>query len=322
MIRHLGLILFALAAFPAAGAPVLDQPIDCTLGDTCYIQNYVDSDPSSGWSDFACGRLSYDGHKGTDFALPTHRNMEDGVDVLAAAAGTVKGTRDGMADVAVTAETLTSVKGRECGNGVVVDHGDGWVSQYCHMKQGSIAVQQGQKVKAGDRLGHVGLSGRTQFPHLHITLRHNGKVIDPFAPSGVDPACNAAPQETLWKNAPSYVAGGILQLGFDTKVPAYADVKSGTVGADVLPADIPALVLFVQGFGRNAGDRIQFSITGPNGFSFAHEAVLDDPKVMYMQAAGKKRRTATWSTGEYLGTVTLLRNGKPYDQRQHVLTIE
>ena len=51
-----------------------------------------------------------------------------GVDVLAAAPGRVSRLRDGVADVSVKAAGATSIKGAECGNGVVIDHGDGLVA--------------------------------------------------------------------------------------------------------------------------------------------------------------------------------------------------
>lgn len=321
MIARIATLIFALAAYPAAGAPVLEQPIDCTLGETCYIQNYVDADPTPSWSDFACGGLSYDGHKGTDFALPTVHDMTIGVRVLAAADGLIAGTRDGMDDVAKTSDTLASVKGRECGNGVAIDHGDGWITQYCHMKKGSISVQKGERITAGAVLGQVGLSGKTEFPHLHISVRQDGNVVDPFAPSGPSVTCKTDHPDSLWSDGIPYVAGGIVRLGFDTKVPSYADVKSGAAGAVAFPANTAALVLFVQGFGSRANDQIKFSITGPDGFSFSHSETVAKPKALYMQAAGKKRAGNTWARGKYEGTVTLIRDGQIYDQSQHSVTL-
>ncbi len=321
MIARSALIICALAAFPAAGAPVLEQPIDCTLGETCYIQNYVDADPTDSASDFACGGLTYDGHKGTDFALPTLRDMQHGVAVRAAANGVVAGTRDSMTDIGYSKETAEAIKGRECGNGVAIDHGDGWVTQYCHMKLGSIAVSKGQQVTPDTVLGQVGLSGKTQFPHLHISLRHNGKIVDPFAPSGPDASCPTEPSDTLWKTTPDYVAGGLIQLGFDTKVPSFADVKSGAAGHTSLPSDAPALVLFAQGFGSRKGDDVAISITGPDGFAFDHHTTLTKTQALYFRAAGKKRPGASWPTGEYEGIVTLERDGKPYDRANVALTI-
>ncbi|MFZ9199919.1 MAG: M23 family peptidase, partial [Paracoccaceae bacterium] len=118
MIRALAPLLMALA-FPA-GAFELAFPAGCTLGQDCYIQQYHDHDPGSEATDYTCGPLSYDGHDGTDIALPTRADMAAGVAVLAAAAGVVKGLRDGVADAA------PFPTGQDCGNGVVIDHGNGW----------------------------------------------------------------------------------------------------------------------------------------------------------------------------------------------------
>ena len=49
------------------------------------------------------------------------------------------------------------------------------------MANGSLQVKPGDLVRAGQPLGHVGLSGLTEYPHLHFTIRHQGKIADPFA---------------------------------------------------------------------------------------------------------------------------------------------
>lgn len=319
--RLLSALATALSASVVGAAPVLEQPIDCALGETCFIQNYVDSDPSDQAADYACGGLSYDGHDGTDFALPTLADIRRQVTVLAAAPGVVAGLRDGMPDIAITETTRGDVAGRECGNGVAIDHGDGWVSQYCHMKQGSIAVKKGQNVAAGDPLGHVGLSGLTQFPHLHIALRHQGQVIDPFAPSGAPNSCGTSGPDSLWASPPDYVPGGLLQSGFDTAIPAYLDVFAGTTRHAPLARTAPALVLFAYGYGSRIGDAITFSITGPDGFQFDHTVTLTKAQARFMRAAGKKRRTAAWPSGIYSGTVTFLRDGRTVDQQTLQMTI-
>ena len=114
MIRQ-GLLALAL---PFAGSALaegltLQFPLDCTLGDTCYIQQYMDRDPGKGFRDYHCRGLSYDGHKGTDFAVPTREDMLAGVNVIAAADGRVRGFRDGMPDSGYTKQTAASVEGRE-----------------------------------------------------------------------------------------------------------------------------------------------------------------------------------------------------------------
>ena len=55
-------------------------------------------------------------------------------------------------------------------NGITVDHGNGEFSFYIHAKQGSIVVQEGDVVEAGQLLGEVGNSGGSSLPHLHYTL--------------------------------------------------------------------------------------------------------------------------------------------------------
>ncbi|RME86675.1 MAG: M23 family metallopeptidase, partial [Planctomycetota bacterium] len=55
-------------------------------------------------------------------------------------------------------------------NKVLIDHGDGEYSFYCHLKQNSVIVKVGDKVKAGQMIARVGNSGASGMPHLHFTL--------------------------------------------------------------------------------------------------------------------------------------------------------
>jgi|GEM_PF-1889666 hypothetical protein len=82
MIRLITMTTLSLAATSAAGDFLLDPPLDCDLSQICYIQQTVDHDPGPGAQDFQCGTVNYDGHKGTDFALPTLAMQTAGVDVL------------------------------------------------------------------------------------------------------------------------------------------------------------------------------------------------------------------------------------------------
>ena len=125
----------SLAGITLAGEFRLQSPIACEIGEDqpCYVQYYPDTDPGPGVSDFACGGLSYNGHKGTDFALRSLAQLDQDVAVLAAADGTVRGMRDGMPDQIATPETADQIAGKECGNGVVIAHEGGWETQYCHL---------------------------------------------------------------------------------------------------------------------------------------------------------------------------------------------
>ncbi|TCL08128.1 peptidase M23-like protein [Shimia isoporae] len=303
----------ALAALPAAGAPLLETPVDCNIGDNCYIQNYVDHNSASGYLDFTCGPLSYDGHKGTDFALPTYAAMEQGVNVLASAAGVVKGTRDGMKDQILTKENAAQIEGRDCGNGVVIDHGQGWETQYCHLKQGSVQVAKGDKVEAGHILGQIGLSGRTQFPHLHISVRQGGRVVDPFFPSQDADRCGE-PRDAMWADPLQYEAGGLIRTGFETGIPDYSDVKSGAAGDAEIATDAPALVVFAFGFGSRSDDIVDITITGPTGNVMSQSVTLEKVQAQYFRAVGKRTPAQGWPKGTYTGIVTLSRDGEVLDQ--------
>jgi len=66
---------------------------------------------------------------------------------------------------------------REMGRMVRIDHGYGMSTGYGHLLK--ITVQQGSMVKRGDRIGHVGTSGRTTGSHLHYSVMLNNVPVNP-----------------------------------------------------------------------------------------------------------------------------------------------
>ena len=67
-----------------------------------------------------------------------------------------------------------------CGNYVKLQHENGYYTRYLHLKPGSITVKVGQKVKAGDTLGRMGLTGQTSGLHLHFDVNDGCKYVDPI----------------------------------------------------------------------------------------------------------------------------------------------
>ncbi|MGH1331213.1 MAG: M23 family metallopeptidase [Paracoccaceae bacterium] len=292
------------------------------MGEDCYIQAHVDTDPSEGAADFTCGPLSRDDHQGIDFALQSDAAMRAGVNVVSAAPGTVLRLRDGMADVALTSsDQIAALAGQDCGNAVVIGHGNGWESQYCHMQKGSIAVIRGQRVAKGTVLGKVGLSGRTTFPHVHLSLRKNGRNIDPFNPDGVI-SCTMLPSRQLWEDPIAYRPTGLIDAGFSPLMPKYTAVTDGTAAGKIAP-NSEALVLWAFAFGGQPGDLISMRIIPPKGAPFEEDIQIDRSQGRYFRGFGKRRKTGiAWPTGLYKGEIILRRDGIEMDRRVIEMTVQ
>ncbi|KAB0265094.1 M23 family metallopeptidase [Microvirga brassicacearum] len=311
----LGLLAAAFLS-PAAMAQdiSLRLPVACEVGKTCFIQHYVDRDPSTAAKDFQCGSLTYDGHDGTDIRIPTMAAQKAGVAVLAAADGKVLRGRDGVADVSIAESDRASVGNRECGNGVVIDHGQGFETQYCHMAKGSLSVRPGDDIKAGDQIGRVGLSGMTEFPHLHFTLRRDGKVVDPFAFGAEANSCGGG--RSLWdaKTASmlSYRAGDVLNQGFADGPVTMAAVESGAIEQTVPSARSPALVAYVRAIGLKGGDAQFLTLVDPDGKTLAENkpAALDRDKAQWMLFSGIKAPSGGFRPGLYRAHYKVTRDGK------------
>jgi murein DD-endopeptidase MepM/ murein hydrolase activator NlpD len=317
MFRWLALAGAALAETAAADPPRLQIPVACEVGRTCFIQNYLDQDPSPESKDFACGTLTYDGHNGTDFRVPTLKSQ---VDVLAAADGRVLRARDDVPDVSVRAAgRREAVQGTECGNGLVVAHADGLETQYCHMAQGSLRVKPGDAVKAGQPIGRVGLSGLTEYPHLHLTVRQGGRVVDPFASGAPPGSCGGG--ASLWAVPLPYEPSAVLNVGFATGPVTSEAVESGEVGA-APGADAPALVAFARAIGLRAGDVGEIALKDPSGAVLAENKAepLDRPKAQVLLFVGRRRPPSGWAKGAYQATYTVRRDGRIVLERSFATT--
>ena len=168
--------LFALAA--VAGCLVLSSGVaEATRFRRPYHPNvalnagYDNNGGAGGCVDYACRGDCYDGHTGSDF------NLGIGNEVLAAAAGTVTEVVMGCPDIGY----YCSPCGGRCGNHVRIAHDDGSSTLFCHMRDGSIVVGNGQRVACGQLVGRSASSGCSTGPHLHFGWSPPGLgARDPF----------------------------------------------------------------------------------------------------------------------------------------------
>lgn len=119
-------------------------------------------------------RMPVDGPRDSSFGSRRFFNNEprsphSGMDIAAAAGTPVLAPRAG----------IVSAVGDYYFNGqtVIVDHGQGYITMYCHLSK--IDVAEGQEIETGESLGAVGATGRVTGAHLHFGTYLNGNAVDP-----------------------------------------------------------------------------------------------------------------------------------------------
>lgn len=187
----------------------LRYPLKLSVGDFVYNwnafywnSNFVDENAAAGAVlDYNCGNRTYDipgyNHQGQDIALwPFSWNLVAGnyAQVVAAAGGWITFKQDGNFDM-------------NCGfgggdwNAVYLEHPDGSVTWYGHMKNGSLTAKPiGAWVNRGEYLGVVASSGQSTGPHLHFEVYDAaGNLVDPNAGP-----CNGMGGVNWWKDPKPY----------------------------------------------------------------------------------------------------------------------
>ena len=126
---------------PLAGV-ALESPVDGPRSSSFGKRRFFNNEPRNP-------------HTGMDIAVPV------GTPIRAPRAGVITETGDFYFN----------------GNSVFIDHGQGFVTMYCHLSE--IGVEKGQDVAAGDVIGLVGKTGRVTGAHLHFGTYLNGNAVDP-----------------------------------------------------------------------------------------------------------------------------------------------
>ncbi len=197
---------------------LFDWPLKQAAGinDPGYysISNYVDQDNTANILDYNCGNITYNGHHGTDiFTWPFwwYKMDNNQVEIISAAAGTILYKSNGNFD-------RSCASNNNNWNAVYVQHSDGSVAWYGHMKNNSLTAKAiGQTVVAGEYLGVLGSSGNSTGPHLHFEVYNPSNVlVDPF--SG---ACNSLNVFTWWNNQLPYKQSGLNKIMTHSTPPVF-----------------------------------------------------------------------------------------------------
>jgi murein DD-endopeptidase MepM/ murein hydrolase activator NlpD len=243
---------------PIGGVPQVDWAVTA----------YFDRDPSPGASiDYRGRQYSIDGSTSVHFALPDYAAMDRGVDVYAAAPGTVVQVHDGEFDRHLS--FLNPPPPNTPDNYVLIDHGDGWLTRYGRLRNGSVTVTPGQVVAAGQIIGQVGGSGNPSpgtysesSAFLSFDVTHNGEHIDAFR--------NAA---NFWKSPPPFAGDtpGVHYMTTTESMPPTPEAWEGFSTRHVFHPGEQVYTL-TKWHGRNRDVVTQYHFYAPNDSSFLDTA--------------------------------------------------
>lgn len=210
-----------LAAPDTSQAVTYNFPLRLAPGLPDYagfrVSAFVDHNPASGQVlDYNGGARTYDGHRGTDYALyPFNWNKVDAgeVQVIAAAAGTIVYKANGD-----PTDHNCNVSSGDPWNYVALAHADGRMTIYGHMRYNSLTSKDiGATVTQGEYLGTVASSGNSSGPHLHFEARVDSSLtsawIDPYAGPNSQP-------ESLWASQRPYYDSAVNKLGTHASPPS------------------------------------------------------------------------------------------------------
>ncbi|WP_438829573.1 M23 family metallopeptidase [Alkalispirochaeta alkalica] len=99
------------------------------------------------------------------------RRFHNGVDIVNAMRTPVRAAASGRV---VHVESQIGNYGRF----VILRHADGFQTLYAHLD--SYSVRVGQNVSRGQQIGAMGNTGRSTGPHLHFSVIHNGRFVNPL----------------------------------------------------------------------------------------------------------------------------------------------
>jgi hypothetical protein len=273
----------------------LGLPVNCKLGLDCFVQQMPDVDPGHGTLDPLCGQATYQGHTGWDIRLRTLTDIAQDVPVVAIADGTVARIRDGIPDQIFEANDRLRLTEKECGNGLVIDHQRGLSAQYCHMKNGSMTVRPGMQVQKGERIGSIGSSGVAEFPHVHLSVRLNGKLIEPLTGKTLGNEAHVCGDlsgslfDTASSQALVQPTIAILDVGLANAPPELSNlVRTG--GPPLATARGISTVAWLWAINVDEGSRFRIRLVGPGEVTLIDHTTnaLPRRKANYLAYVGRK----------------------------------
>lgn len=288
-------------------------PIECKFGEDCFLLNQVEK--------VECAQLPFSTKDGVIFIAKHDALVRDGIKILASQDGRVKAVRSNVDD-----QDKSTVGIAPCGNGLIITHANGYETQYCYLRKDSIKLKKGDKVKEGQELGLMGMSGNINYPALLFTLKQKNKHIDPFTNNHASKDCGYNSDKSLWNSEAikAMIHSGtiITNYGFTTEEPEIAKARNGDYNIMTIAGNTNIIGYFIDLIGVYEGDLIFIEMLSPDGYkivSYQKKFVDFNPRafahIVY------KNQSQKLNEGEYKISFKLLRQGSIIIEKQDSLKI-
>jgi hypothetical protein len=246
-----------LFAFPLRQASGVSDPGFWAFGA------FVDHDATGATKAFDCSLNTPNGSTGTEFVLspfPWYKAANGQVEVIAAAAGTIVQKVDGFGD------QNCSCPGGGVDNFIAVQHADGSVAFYGHLKQNALTTKAiGETVAEGEFLGRAGSSGCSSGPSLHFEVhtdnsRNPATLIDPYGGT-----CNSRNgTDSWWQNQSSQFGPGVNLLSTHAAIPQFGCTTSEVPAFSNSFAVGTTAYIFSAFRNITAGQSVEFAVKRPD----------------------------------------------------------
>lgn len=311
----LGMVFMPLATMSqeapeASESFTLQWPLNCAVFENCFIQSYPDLRAGTNRAvplDYKCGQRTKPGLVGTSIVFKDHSTTLNRA-VLAMAPGRVMFSRDDLSD-----SRRYGLRSRKaCGNYVQVRHSSTYSTKYCHLREGTVGVEVGERVDAGTQLGQVGSSGATEAPKLEVRVLKNGTPVDPFTSRDLSAPseCFSKSDKQLWAEEIPYPDAGVMAASFTLGAPPAHAIAFNAEVTESLPAEVSPISAWVRVFGVKKGDREKIVIKNPAGEVWHENKRFHPIAANFWTAMATARPTAPLEPGVWQGVYTLKRSGE------------
>ena len=188
----------------------------------------------------------------------------------------------------------------------------------------STKVKKGDFVTSGQTIGQIGLSGLTEFPHLHINVQQGDKFFDPF--TGRE-RYTVGSKNSLWNanvyQQLIYKPLIIYNVGVSDEIPKLLDIRNEKYKTERISFFSNMMIFWVDMFHVETNDVINIVVKNPDGNIFLNKKIVFDKsnakKLFYV---GKRKPSNGFSKGRYTVQISFKRpNTNISDNKSFSFTI-